>query len=50
MLPARWDGQDSAAYVTNQGAGTVTVSDPRALRVVATVTVGNSPYGVAVTP
>jgi YVTN family beta-propeller protein len=38
----------SAVYVTNQGAGTVAVIDPKALKVVATITVGNGPYGVAV--
>jgi YVTN family beta-propeller protein len=38
----------SAVYVTEQGAGTLTVIDPKTLKVVATVTVGNSPYGVAV--
>src|SRR5258708_3220894 len=36
------------AYVTDQGAGTLTVIDPKALKVAAPVTVGNSPYGVAV--
>jgi YVTN family beta-propeller protein len=40
----------SAVYVTEQGAGTLTVIDPKTLKVVATVTVGNSPYGVAVGP
>jgi YVTN family beta-propeller protein len=38
----------SAVYVTNHGAGTGAVIDPKALKVVATITVGNSPYGVAV--
>jgi YVTN family beta-propeller protein len=40
----------SAVYVTEQGAGTLTVIDPQTLKIVATVTVGNSPYGVAVSP
>jgi len=40
----------SAVYVTDQGAGTLTVIDPKALKVAATITVGNSPYGVAVEP
>ncbi len=40
----------SAVYVTNQGAGTLAVIDPNSLKVAATVTVGNSPYGVAVGP
>jgi YVTN family beta-propeller protein len=39
-----------AVYVTDQGAGTVTVIDPKALKVAATITVGDSPYGVAVDP
>ena len=39
-----------AVYVTNQGAGTLTVIDPKTLKIVATVTLGNSPYGVAVSP
>ena len=40
----------SAVYVTEQGAGTLTVIDPKTFKVVATVTVGTSPYGVAVSP
>ncbi len=40
----------SAVYVTDQGAGKLTVIDPNALTVAATVKVGNSPYGVAVDP
>ena len=36
-----------AVYVTEQGAGTLTVLDPTTLKVLATVSVGNSPYGVA---
>jgi len=39
-----------AVYVTNQGAGTLTVIDPAALEVAATISVGTSPYGVAVDP
>jgi YVTN family beta-propeller protein len=37
-----------AIYVTEQAAGTLTVIDPTSRKVLATVTVGNSPYGVAV--
>ncbi|MFE0381725.1 YncE family protein [Streptomyces inhibens] len=37
-----------AVYVTEQAAGTLTVIDPKSNKVVATVTVGASPYGVAV--
>ncbi|WP_327248421.1 hypothetical protein [Streptomyces sp. NBC_01320] len=37
-----------AIYVINQGAGILTVIDPRSHKVVATVTVGAGPYGVAV--
>jgi YVTN family beta-propeller protein len=40
----------SAVYVTDQGADTLTVINPKALTVAATVTVGNRPYGVAVDP
>jgi YVTN family beta-propeller protein len=40
----------SAVYVTDQGAGTLTVIDAKALKVAATITVGDSPYGVAVDP
>jgi YVTN family beta-propeller protein len=39
-----------AIYVTDQGAGTLTVIDPTTLNVAATVTVGTSRYGVAVDP
>ena len=39
-----------AIYVTNQGANTLAVIDPRTRHVVTTVTTGNSPYGVAVDP
>jgi YVTN family beta-propeller protein len=39
-----------AIYVTNQGANTLSVIDPRTLHVVTTVRTGNSPYGVAVVP
>jgi YVTN family beta-propeller protein len=35
------------AYVANQGSNTVTVIDVSTVRQVATVVVGNSPYGVA---
>jgi YVTN family beta-propeller protein len=37
-------------YVTNQGAGTLAVINPKTLKVVATTTVGTSPFGVAVSP
>ncbi|WP_443077389.1 hypothetical protein [Streptomyces sp. NBC_01689] len=37
-----------ATYVTNQGAGTLTVIDPTSRTVVATVSLGTSPYGIAV--
>jgi YVTN family beta-propeller protein len=39
-----------AVYVTEQGAGTLTVINPNTLKVTATITVGNSPYGVAAEP
>jgi len=37
----------STVYVTDQGAGTLTVINPKTLKVAATVMVGTSPYGVA---
>jgi YVTN family beta-propeller protein len=37
-----------AIYVANQGANTLSVIDPNTLHVVATVSTGNSPYGIAV--
>jgi YVTN family beta-propeller protein len=37
-----------AIYVANQGANTLSVIDPNTRRVVATVTTGNTPYGIAV--
>lgn len=37
-----------AIYVTKQGANTLSVINPRTLRVIATVTTGSSPYGLAV--
>ena len=40
----------TAVYVASQAAGTVTVMDPSSLKITATITVGNSPYGVAVGP
>jgi YVTN family beta-propeller protein len=38
------------AYVTNGRADTVSVIDTTSYTVTATVTVGNSPFGVAITP
>jgi YVTN family beta-propeller protein len=40
----------SAVYVTDTAADTLTVLEPKTLKVVATVAVGNSPQGVAVGP
>jgi YVTN family beta-propeller protein len=40
----------AAVYVTDQGGGTFSVINPKTLKVVKTLTLGNSPYGVAVTP
>jgi YVTN family beta-propeller protein len=40
----------SAVYVTDQGGGTFTVINPSTLKVTATLTLGSSPYGVAVSP
>ena len=37
----------SYAYVTNYGSGTVSVIDTSTNAVIATVTVGTDPYGVA---
>ena len=37
-----------ALYVANQGAGTISVIDPNSLKTTATITTGNSPYGIAV--
>ncbi|MFJ9029970.1 YncE family protein [Streptomyces sp. NPDC102274] len=37
-----------AVYVTNRERGTLTVIVPTSNKVVATVTLGDSPYGVAV--
>jgi YVTN family beta-propeller protein len=34
--------------VANQGANTLSVIDPSTLRATATITTGNSPYGIAV--
>jgi YVTN family beta-propeller protein len=39
---------DSAVYVADQGASTLSVIDPSSLKVTATVATGNSPYGIAV--
>src|SRR5262249_57192675 len=38
------------AYITNSGDNTVSVIDTTNNTVAATITVGNSPFGVAVTP
>jgi YVTN family beta-propeller protein len=38
------------AWASPANAGTVTVIDPSSLKITATVTVGDSPYGVAVGP
>jgi YVTN family beta-propeller protein len=40
----------TAVYVVSQAAGTVSVMDPSSLKITATITVGDSPYGVAVGP
>jgi YVTN family beta-propeller protein len=40
----------TAVYVVSQAAGTVTAIDPGSLKITATITVGDSPYGVAVGP
>ena len=37
-------------YVASQAAGTVTVINPSSSKITATVTVGDSPYGIAVSP
>jgi YVTN family beta-propeller protein len=39
---------NDAIYVVDQGANTLSVVDPDTLNVVATLSTGNSPYGVAV--
>ena len=38
----------AAVYVVSQAAGTVTVIDPGSLKMTANITVGDSPYGIAV--
>lgn len=40
----------TAIYVASQNADTITVIYPSSLKITATVTVGDSPYGVAVGP
>ena len=40
----------TAVYVVSQAAGTVTVINPSSLKITATITVGTSPYGIAVGP
>jgi YVTN family beta-propeller protein len=37
-------------YVASQAAGTVTVTNPSASKITVTVTAGDSPYGIAVSP
>jgi YVTN family beta-propeller protein len=39
-----------AVYVTNQGAATLAVIEPKSFKTVTTIAVGTSPYGVAVSP
>ncbi|MFB6963203.1 hypothetical protein ACFCYB_41165 [Streptomyces sp. NPDC056309] len=46
--PFNLEVTDHAIYVTNQGAGALTVIDSASLKVISTVTVGAQPYGVAV--
>jgi YVTN family beta-propeller protein len=38
----------TAVYVADQGANALAVIDPHTLKVLTTIPVGNSPYGVAV--
>ena len=40
----------TAIYVASQAAGTLSVIDPSSLKITATVTLGDSPYRVAVAP
>src|SRR5260370_408766 len=40
----------TAIYVASQAAGTLSVIDPNSLKITATVTLGDRPYGVAVGP
>jgi YVTN family beta-propeller protein len=40
----------AAMYVASQAAGTVTVINPNSSKITASVTVGDSPYGIAVSP
>ena len=40
----------TAIYVASQAAGTLSVIDPISLKITATVTLGDSPYRVAVAP
>jgi YVTN family beta-propeller protein len=40
----------TAMYVASQAAGTVMVINPSSSKITATVTVGDSPYGIAVSP
>ncbi|WP_392676525.1 YncE family protein [Streptomyces sp. LN785] len=46
--PFNLEVANEAIYFTNQGAGTLAVIDPKSHQVVKTVTLGDSPYGVAV--
>jgi len=43
-------GATPFAYITNVGSNTISVIDIAINKVIATVNVGNYPYGVAVTP
>ena len=40
----------AAMYVASQAAGTVTVINPNSSKITASVTGGDSPYGIAVSP
>jgi YVTN family beta-propeller protein len=46
--PFSVDATSDAIYVANQAANTLSVIDPNTLHVVATVSTGNSPYGIGV--
>jgi YVTN family beta-propeller protein len=50
MLGARPAEAAPFAYVTNAGDGTVSVISTATNAVVATIPVGNTPHGVAITP
>ena len=46
----RKSGCARTAYVTNFGAGTVSVVDTKTAQVTGTITVGSAPYGVVFSP